>query len=218
MLGCTSANRGQLLRAFSSLAGENGVDLIGLLEFPSTAAQAHWHFLETINLVAFRKSTLRRQLGLLVDGHGAAHAPRGNASGVEGVLLRIGEAVFATRDCLILPRDTCGSQPFILLRIFQSCSPSDGQAGATRPRRHGRHGIRLIVGPLPSLAFLAPDAAAEARQRLGQIGCAYGNFPWTSGLFGLEGQRTSGRVMECICKKWQPSLVSLRCRPPPRRE
>ena len=102
-------------------------------------------FSESINALAARKPAIRRQLqgawdlayswmALEPHSHHVAMPPvvlmavltrAVYGAGVPRlalawrVWLRIGEAVFATRSCLVLLRDTLGSQEFILLRILE---------------------------------------------------------------------------------------------------
>ena len=162
-----------------------------------SAGYPYYHFSETINGIAAKRPTARRQLQGAWDlafawlstepsSHHVAMpavvllallsvcllwgwlAEAGIYAMAFGGLLRIGEAVQATRGCLVLPRDVPFLRQFILLRI---------QEPKTRLRaaRHQAAKIEasdlvqlidMAFAHLPSSSRLWPHSAQTLRRRM----------------------------------------------------
>ena len=159
-----------------------------------SAGYPYYHFSETINGIAAKRPTARRQLQGAWDltfawlstepssHHVAMPAVvllallsvcllwgwRAEARLAFGGLLRIGEAIQATRSCLVLPRDVLFLHQFILLRILEPKT-------RLRAARHQAAKIEaadlvqlidIAFAHLPPSSRLWPHSAQTLRRRL----------------------------------------------------
>ncbi|CAE7419264.1 unnamed protein product [Symbiodinium sp. CCMP2592] len=164
------------------------------------AGYPYWHLAETINAIASKRPAVRRQLQAAWDvafswmaaephSHHVAmpavvllavlavsllwgwRSEAGIFGLAWGALLRIGEAVGARRECLVLPRDVLGSQTYVLLRIEEPKTryrAARQQAGKLEQADLVEL-VDLAFAKLPPYSRLWPMTAQTLRRRLDAV-------------------------------------------------